>query len=358
MKYRLIFVSIIAIGLISCNESINFDKTLNQRITEIEALQNYEFFVTDFPDSIQARFYNYESPRLIYHPYRFLRDTATIEELLQLTEWNNAFVRLYAFSALEERECKGLYQIILEHLDDTTKFYVLSDDHNWNASTIDMMIYYAEKKLTSSEKDTLKNLVITKHTKLGCIDNILFFLEPKEEYYNIIKNIAETKQDVYSLIALSSYQKKEDISIIMKGFDKIEYQAGVFIFFKAIENFPNNEFLPKLTEYGKTIKKNTSVMDDFMYYYYALAKYQDKETFKILSQMTDKKYYSSEGYWHSNLIHIYKALKKYECNEYKKLIAEILDTLNNVENKDFAYKLNISELNSEDFLNVNAWNYK
>lgn len=358
MKYKLINIIIIAIIIISCNETkSSFDKTLNEKITEIEALQEYGFFVTYFPDSIQASFYNRKNPKLIYHPYRYLRDTATVEELLRLTEWNNPFVRLYAFSSLEKRDYSGLHQIILEHLYDTTEFYVQSDDHGWNSTTIDMMLYYAEKKLTSSEKDTLKHLIITEYSNIGCIDDIFFFFAPNEDYYNIVRNKAKKKQDVYSLIALSTYQKEEDISIIIKGFDKIEYESGVFIFFKAIENFSNDEFLPKVIKYSENIKENSSVMDAYMYYYYALAKYQNEETFRILSQMTNRIYYSSDGYWYSNLIQIYKALKKYECNKYKNLITEISNTLNSVENKDFVYEQNMAELNLNDFLDNNTWNY-
>ena len=360
MKYKLIYIILIANIFVSCNatkSSIDINKTLNEKITEIEALQNYEFFVTHFPDSIQARFYNRINQKLTYHPYRYLRDTATIEELLKLTEWSNPFVRLYAFSSLEKREYNGLFQIILEHLNDTTEFYVRSDDHGWNSTTIDMMIYYAQKKLTNYEKDTLKHLIITEYSNIGWLDDIFLFFNPNEDYYNIVRNKAKKEQNVYSLIALSTYQKEKDISIIMQGFDNIEYERGVFIFFKAIENFPSDEFLPKLIKFAQNIKENSSVMDTYTYYYYALAKYQNKESLRILSKMTNRIYYSSDGYWYSNLIHIYKALEKYKCAKYKNLSAEILNTLNNIENKDFIYKLNMAYLNSDDSLENNTWNY-
>lgn len=360
MKYKLIYIILIANLIVSCNatkSSIDINKTLNEKITEIQALQNYEFFVTHFPDSIQASFYNRINQKLTYHPYRYLRDTATIEELLKLTEWDSPFVRLYAFSSLEKRNYNGLYQIILEHLNDTTEFYVRSDDHGWNSTTIDMMIYYAQKKLKRYEKDTLKHLIITEYSNIGWLDDIFLFFTPNEDYYNIVRKKATKKQDVYSLIALSTYQKEKDVSIIMHGFDNIEYERGVFIFFKAIENFPSDKFLPKLIKYAENIKENSSVMDTYTYYYYALAKYQNEEAFRILSQMTNRKYYSSDGYWYSNLIHIYKALKKYECDKYENLSADILNTLNNVENKDFIYKMNMADLNSDDSLENKTWNY-
>lgn len=358
MKKLLSISILLTIIFISCNKTKNsFDKTLNERVTEIEALQDYEFFITYFPDSIQARYYSRENPKLTYHPYRYLRDTATVEELLILTDWDNPFVRLYAFSSLEKREYSGLYQIVLDHLCDTTQFYVLSDDHGWFSTTIDMMLHYAENKLTSSEKDTLKHLIITEHSNIGRIDDIFFFLSPDEDYYDIVRDKAKKTQDVYSLIALSTYQKEEDISIIIKGFDKIEIKGGVFIFFKAIENFANDKFLPKLIKYAENIKENSLVSDDYMYYYYALAKYQHEDTFKILSQMTNRVYYSSDGYWYSNLVQIYKALKKYEYDEYQHLIADILNTLHSVENKGLSYELNMAKLNSDDYTNYNMWNY-
>lgn len=71
MKYSLYHTIILTIIFISCNETkSSFDKTLNERITEIETLQDYEYFVTYFPDSIQARYYRNENPKLTYHPYR------------------------------------------------------------------------------------------------------------------------------------------------------------------------------------------------------------------------------------------------------------------------------------------------
>ncbi|GEM_PF-4173427 len=358
MKYSLYHTIILTIIFISCNETkSSFDKTLNERITEIETLQDYEYFVTYFPDSIQARYYRNENPKLTYHPYRYLRDTATVEELLILTDWNNPFVRLYAFSSLEKRDYSGLYQIILDHLCDTTEFYVLSDDHGWFSTTIDMMLHYAQNKLTRYEKDTLKHLIITEHSKIGRIDDIFFFFTPNEDYYDIVRDKTKKDQDVYSLIALSTYQKEQDIPIIIKGFDKNEIERGVFIYFKAIENFTHNKFLPKLIKYSENIKENSPVMDDYMYYYYALAKYQNEDTFKILSQMTNRVYYSSDGYWYSNLVQIYKALKKYESDEYQHLMADISNTLHSVENKGLSYDLNMAKLNSDDYLNYNMWNY-
>lgn len=357
MKYQLFYTIIIVMFFSSCNETkSSFSETLNERITEIEALRAYNSFVTYFPDSVQVHFF-YDREKPNYHPYRYLRDTATTEDLLKLTDFKNPFVKLYAFSALEKRNYSGLFPIILKHLNDTTEFYVYSDDTEWNTTTIDMMIYYAQEKLTSSEKDTLKHLIITEHSNIRHIYDIFLFFVPNEDYYSIVRNKAKKEQDVYSLIALSTYQKEEDVSIIIKGFDEIGYGYGTFIFFKAIENFADDEFLPKLIEYAESIKENSNSTDSFKYYYYALAKYQNEETLRILSQMTNRVYYGSDGFWHHNLILIYKALKKYECSKYENLMTEIFNTLSNVKDKDFVYELNMLKLGEYDSLDNNAWNY-
>mgnify|MGYP001042842370 CR=1 FL=1 len=325
---KILIVPVVFLCLVACqqqerkNESRAdkiFNKTLAQRVKDIEKLDYFDKLPTFVPDSGITAFYD----SLTYHPYRYFRDTAAIKDLNKLTDWPHPMVRSYAFYALLHRkQYQLLFPMVLKHLTDTVSYEEMDYDIIYSNSPGEVMLSNSLRYLTTSQKDSLKHLILTKYQFLG-VNGILFFLKPEKKYYEMVRKLAQTPNNEGALIALAKYQREQDIPIIRKGLEKIDFNSGIYMFFQAIALFPHATFLPDLLAFTNNLKENQSVMDDYVYYYMALASYQKPECLKRLEKMAERKYYSSRGYWETNIIHIHRALKRYYTDEYQPLIKKL-----------------------------------
>jgi hypothetical protein len=279
------------------------------------------------------------------HPYSFLRDTATVEDLKRLLNSDNVYIRVYSFGALVHRNYSDLFQIILDNLKDTTRIEQMTGDVGTFVTPSDMMLSYTVSSFDDDQKDLLKKLILTKHNHLETLKEILLFHKPSTDSYPFVKAIAKKgNTDKFGLIALSQYCRPEDIELIKTGFNLDiykEYYNGYKIFFKAIENCPEKAFKKDLISYkSHEISKDIWVDE---YYVRALASYKDKECLAVLKELSklDSRYKSD------NLAIIYRALKKHYTRIYDKLMGEIKKSL---ADKD-PYELN------QNLIEESPWNY-
>lgn len=341
-----IYISIaIVICVLSCNSFS--DNKLNKRISEIEKMYECNYFVINYSDSFRYKILK----KKIYHPYLYLRDSANLENLLTLVESDNPNIKIYAFAALVSRDYKDCFSLVVNNLRDTTKVDLISTDEQWNSYIGDIFLNISVSKFSTEQKDSLKNLILKNYNYLESIKDILLFQQKDQVSYKLIKSIALRRNDEFSIIALSRFNNPNDINLILNGFDRLKYYSGTFIFFKAIELYPEESFYDKLLSYSEKIKTHSYSMNDYMYYYYALARYPNTRTLKLLTKFCDKKNYSSTGCWESNLIHIYKAITKYKNPVYHKLIKDIEGQFSNFD------ELSLIELRCDDYINNNVWKY-
>ena len=315
MKQQALYILFIVSTFLSCkNEPYrNLDERLLLKVQEISKLKSYQTGPYEFGDPDKKN---------LNHPYFYLRDSSRIEDLRLLTSYPNELVRIYSFRVLVEKKDTSIFPVILNHLSDTSKVEVWDNDYRWNSTVADQMIYLGLRQLDSISKDSLRDLIFLKHNYLNSTASILYNLKPINNYYKTTKELAKQNFDESAYIALASYKRQADIPLIKKGFKDFNIYRGEM--FKAIELFPDTAFLPILFDYHKTrVKENMDAMDDFKYYYKALSKYQRPDCLKILNDMKQKKYYSSEGYWNSNQVNIFKALHKYNCQLYDDLYNEL-----------------------------------
>lgn len=310
------------------------DKKLIAKLDEISKLESYQTGPYEFGDPKKKN---------LNHPYFYLLDSVKRDHLVLLTGYPNELVRVYSFRALSEKKDKGIFSIIVNHLSDTSKVEVWDYDYGWNSTVADQMINIGLRVLDTNQRDSLRDLIFLKYNFLNSTASILYNLKPIEKYYSTTKKLAKQNFDQSAYIALASYQKQTDIPLIKKGFKNLSVYNGEM--FKAIELFPDTAFLPVLFDFYKTkVKESMDVMDEFKYFYKALAKYQRLDCLKILDDMKQRKYYSSEGYWNSNQENIFEALHKYKCPLYSDLYGElkkqmpeyILDYLDGVDYRDIS----------------------
>lgn len=343
---KLISYFIILLFLASC-DSDESEQILHKRLNEIKKFQEFDNTPVIYSDSFRIKIFS--SPYQDYnpyHPYQFLRDTAQTEDLIKLLNDDNPFVRTYVFAALSKRKL-DLFPILIEHLSDTTTFYTSEDDYGYLSSPADMMLQYISNELTIHQKDSIANLILSKYHNLKTTKEILLFHKPTPEHYKYIKEIAKSgHQEKFALVALSRYQKTDDLELIKAGFRMTDYYSGYKVFFMAIEEFNHQDFKDELIKYKSSINKGFD-NQGHDYYFNALAKYHDPECLNVIAEFVNVENYRMEVYKMNNLRMLWRALKKYNFTEYQPLIKKIETRFSNKEDLE----------HDDNHLLRNPWNY-
>ena len=183
------------------------------------------------------------TPSKTYPHFEELLNTATEQELIELTKIPNANIRYYAFWGLirKETDLETLYQITINHLNDTKVLETQSFCIVGDISIGDYML--------SSIKDTDEyNL---SDNQIYEIDSLLFWNENNKveerneafsrmkkttENYEQLKKIVSIERNPNALIPLLSYQVLEDRKFIKKFI-----KTDPFYAFEAATSFPQHE---------------------------------------------------------------------------------------------------------------------
>ncbi len=262
----------------------------------------------------------------------YIKENCTKEELLKLLKCEDLILRVIAYRTLVNKNEKDYFKILLGHLSDTTKVeWWYYEDAADNFMVSDLLIRKAEdsRKLTRTEKNILVDSVLLKHSYLGVSNWMLQDIEPNEKYYSIIKQKSKMKTDrcgeqLGACYALSKFKKKEDLEFLKNTFNNLENPCEDWIF-KSIEENPNEIYFPILKKYfDKTVKKKKqSSYDDFKYYCRAIAKYQNKESLVLLTEILDKKNYPDTWYFKYNEENVFRAIHKYKAPIYEDLYKKL-----------------------------------
>jgi hypothetical protein len=114
----------------------------------------------------------------------------------------------------------------------------------------------------------------------------------------------------FALIALAKYCRDEDLETIREGFSlDVDYLAGYFVFFKAIENCPNAVFKSDVLSSTRPTDEN---------YIRALAAFNDPDCLRLLEAITHDSVSLRSDEWPAI---VYYALKKHYHPMCDELIA-------------------------------------
>lgn len=236
------------------------------------------------------------SPSEQYAKYEQLKSIATIKQLTMLTDHQNSAVRCYAFQALATNKADNVFNVLLNHLNDTSSVYTLSGCVGGNSFTgdyfidvvtpnyIDTQLY----KLSPNERQTLDSILLyDKSIKLSAKSGLLEKLKPTPENYDRIKELVTIERNESALRVLGKYRKQSDKELIASFFKDEKSQLSALY---AVREFPDDYFYPyvknvfeqewkqKLYDYGK-----------WRICYQALAKFPKPETLELFDRTTKSK---------------------------------------------------------------------
>jgi hypothetical protein len=260
----------------------------------------------------------------------YLKDSCSKEELVKLTNHKKAIIRILSYRALVNRDEKGFFEILENHLSDTAKLtWWYYNDAAGEFTISDLMIRKAERKLTKEQKDTLIDLVLLDHPYLDISNWMIQDIKPNPKYYSIIKSKATRKFDRCGIqmganFALAKFEKQDDIKILKENFIASEDDCSDWTF-KAIETFPDTAFYPLLTSYFENTirKKKQSDADDLKYFCRAVAQYKNQTSLLILIALTKKETYPDSWYLSYNKEYVFRAIHKYYSPLYQKIYQEL-----------------------------------
>ncbi len=267
----------------------------------------------------------------------------------------NPLLRIISYRTIVNRKEANKFDILLNHLDDTAKvtWWYFNDACN-DFMVSDLMIQKLTKynQISKTEKDTLIDRILKHHTYLPNAVDIMKEIEPREEYYSIIRKQAELQtdncHDLSLLFAVAKFKKQKDINFLKsKMADFTDNHYCNHNIFKAIEAFPDTAFYSILESYiaMKLKLEKQSSSDDLKYYCRAIAKYKSKRSLKLFEKILNKSNYPDTWYFKYNEEHVFEAIHKYRGPIYEKLYRKlkpkmssyILEYLGKPDYDDFVY---------------------
>ncbi|MGO4822035.1 MULTISPECIES: hypothetical protein [unclassified Flavobacterium] len=290
--------------------------------------------ISDFRPELQIPLNKLQKEKNLYSidtiAGNFLKENCSKEELLKLLECEDPLLRFIAYKTIINRKEKDYFEILLGHLNDTSKVFWSSGDLAGETMVSDLLIKETSGILTQNKKNILMDSVLLKHSYLENFTYMLQGVEPKEKYYSIIKKRCE-KKDKYrcgiqlsACFALSKFKKNEDLEFLKNKFNNLESPCEDWIF-KSIEQNPNEIYFPILEKYFYEIikKKKQFSYDDLKYYCRAIAKYQNKESLALLTEILEKKNYPDTWYFNDNQDNVFRAIHKYKAPIYEDLYRKL-----------------------------------
>ena len=186
-------------------------------------------------------------------------------------------------------------------------------------------------KLNKDEEATLDSLLLYgKDIKLYAKSRVVEKLEPKEEIYGRVREIAIEERDLNAFVTLSKYQKQQDKQLIID----IYKRGDIYDFIRSVRYFPDEDFFPYLTEiYEKEIQKPTGFDYPMLRnLYQVLAQYKNAETRKIFERTLNIEFEYTRQY---HTAFLWLALKKYPSPIFDGLIDGI--EISDFQRQEFDY---------------------
>lgn len=211
------FLLPLLLPMLACSAQTPLNQKLEARVTAIRQLRQYDNKIVEledyYPKKWKPKTYYYKegwvkynhstyevtvdstqavpeshSPdwRLIEgpHPYLYLRDTATREELVSLLKSDHGYVKSYAFAALKHRKDKSLFDFILEKMPDTTRFTTWFGRQYKSVCPADLMIRYSLKELRPVEKEKIASLIHSQYKHLETARRLLLLQSGKTAIFS------------------------------------------------------------------------------------------------------------------------------------------------------------------------------
>jgi hypothetical protein len=223
----------------------------------------YNYAIKDFRNSLQPHLIKIVSKGIVMYYDSTLRNMATDKELIELSQSEHPVLRASAFREILHRKSFDHFDILMDHLDDTAMVETDAGEFGiWSRTVSDDILQEAEWKTKDKKSKTIEQ-VLFKHNYLRSAYIILERLEPQDNYYPFIKEMATRPRRLsddgyelafgdieYALYGLAKFKKQEDIKIIKKQMmENVWKLSGVS--FGLLKEFPDTSYFDILQTYHR-----------------------------------------------------------------------------------------------------------
>ena len=327
---------ILTICLLLINQSIlgqkkEIDKKVERIVEEIAEARLYVSKEKAWVGGITEQWARFEK----------LKNRASDDELIILTNHESAVVKCYSFMALVERKHELTFQILIAHILDQQKIHrsigcvfdeMTIGQFYLNTATPNVR-ELSGYELNENQKNTMVNLDLFKTDKsfeensillANTIDSLMLFdqnlgypyssklmkrIEPKASYYERIKEVYTQKRERDCLTAIAKYKKQEDISLLIGGLEDGNVHTTLAAI-NAVKYFPDKALFPYLQDLHK--KEMISLKKMHAFYaealYKTIVQYKNQESRFLIENTLNNK---DKGIVKFHVIYIKAALMEY-----------------------------------------------
>jgi hypothetical protein len=223
-----------------------------------------------------------------------LRVKASQTELLELCENSNPILRCYSYLALALDSNFDMFQILKNHLRDTSKVFILFGDEGYHQAVGDFFcdismteFIYANVSKISAEKQRMVDslLLFDTEIKLARKTDLLLKIKPNYQYYDRIREMAIRENNNDAVVALSKFKNAQDIPLIYSLLQNPEREKQ-YLGLRAVRSFPDSSSFPVLEKIYNIELKRTGGFDipHLRMLYQALVQYKDPRTKELLGK--------------------------------------------------------------------------
>lgn len=280
------------------------------------------------------------TPSSQWERYERLEEIATVDQLIRLTDYDNATVRCYAFQALAAKNAVRVFEVLLRHVDDSESVSVQRGCIGMTELTGDYFINVVTRganatgyHLSPAERERLDGILLNDHSvRLAERASVLHKLEPKPENYARVRQLASDEREGSAVRALARYQRQEDKDLIATFFKRETTEvAGLY----AVREFPDESFYPLVTKiFEREWRKSLYDYPKWRLVYQVLAKYPSPQTLGLF----DRTLKARDAFRHETLGgYLLLAITKYPNPSFEPLKSEIVLESQDEVRADLAY---------------------
>jgi len=289
-----------------------------------------------------------------YDNFEKLKEVASKEEMIELTNHPNGVVRCYAFWALSDNKSIDLFPVILNHIRDekyvNTQFGCVGD----RRMVGDFFINIA--KLDSIQRAKLDSILIYSDSKLEAKSDAIYEAKPTESLYPRIRKIYTKDNNQSALVTLAKYRILEDVPLILNNKDEKEEYDKYYYTYEAIQEFPHADFLPFLEKKLYETLDSAYFSNEWSVLYKAIAKYKNEKAIELLTvPFTQVKHKNIREY---HIGFVYNAICENKDEIYDSLLWKLWSEENRITIDVFTYlkgkdSIKALELTKENMININ-----
>jgi len=290
-----------------------------------------------------------------YDNFDKLKEIASKEELLELTNYPNGVVRCYAFWALSYDKSVDLFPILIAHIGDyevvNTQFGCIGSQEMVGDFFISVAtpryVDLESKKNDSIQFLTLDSILIYSDSKLYAKSKAIYRAEPTDYLYPKIRELVVENNDQTALITLAKYRKIEDISLILTNSEKSKFDEGGYYYtYKAIQEFPHPDFIPLLEKNLYKTLDNTHYSNEWKELYKAIASYKNEKSVELLKVPFTQVQHENIRTYHIDFV--YSAIQLNKCEIYDSILWKMWEDENRISPDIYNYLMERDSLKAYD----------